>query len=210
MTKRERFMNFIANKPVDRVPVALFHHFLTPDLFFTGLDNPEAFEANIEGHRKAREIFDPDVIKIMNDSLMVLPLDTSFVTCAADLRKLTPPMPGSAFFEKTKELTKRCAAVYEGSDAPIYATGFSPSMVLRTSLANGFEVNLPLKYKPRLVEFLEEDPDSVVAGLELISTSIKALNEMLIRTAFISPSTINAIMYPRISTASTSLPPKRQ
>ena len=30
MTKRERFMNFLENKPVDRVPVAFFHHFCPP------------------------------------------------------------------------------------------------------------------------------------------------------------------------------------
>ena len=28
MTKHERFLNVLANKPVDRVPVAFFHHFL--------------------------------------------------------------------------------------------------------------------------------------------------------------------------------------
>lgn len=27
MTKRERMRNVLANKPVDRVPVAFFHHF---------------------------------------------------------------------------------------------------------------------------------------------------------------------------------------
>ena len=30
MTKRERFMNFLENNPVDRVPVAFFHHFCPP------------------------------------------------------------------------------------------------------------------------------------------------------------------------------------
>ena len=28
MTKRERFQLFLDNKPVDRVPVAFFHHFI--------------------------------------------------------------------------------------------------------------------------------------------------------------------------------------
>jgi len=180
MTKRERFMNFLANKPVDRVPVALFHHFVGIDMWFKGLESEEAFEANIEGHRKSRDVFDPDVIKIMNDSLMIMPLDTSFVEKPSDLRNIKPPMPGSAFFEKSKELTQRSVAIYEGSDAPIYATGFSPVMILRTSLS-GLDLGSALTKKPLLVEFLEEDPESVVAGLEIIGESIKALNEMLIK-----------------------------
>ena len=31
MTKRERFLAFLSNKPVDRVPVAFFHHFCRPE-----------------------------------------------------------------------------------------------------------------------------------------------------------------------------------
>ena len=122
MTKRERFMNFLANKPVDRVPVAFFHHFCSENEWFKGLENEAIFEKNIEGHRKAREIFDPDVIKIMNDSLMIMPLDTSFVKTPADLRKIQPPAMDSAFVKKTRELTLRAMEFYAGSDAPVYVT----------------------------------------------------------------------------------------
>ena len=134
MTKRERFMKFLANEPVDRVPVAFFHHFCGPDLMEKGLELPEAFERNIEGHREALAVFDPDVIKVMNDSLMVLPLDTSFVEKPSDLRKIQPPSVNSLFGKKTKELTQRVMEIYEGKDAPIYATGFSAIRVLRGSL----------------------------------------------------------------------------
>lgn len=91
MTKRERFMNFLANKPVDRVPVALFHHFTDIPMWFKGLESEEAFEANIIGHKKSRDVFDPDVIKVMNDSLMMMPCDMSFVESASDLRSIQPP-----------------------------------------------------------------------------------------------------------------------
>ncbi|MEA4955323.1 MAG: uroporphyrinogen decarboxylase family protein [Pseudoflavonifractor sp.] len=180
MTKRERFMKFLANEPVDRVPVAFFHHFCNADEWFKGLESEEVFEKNIEGHRKSREVFDPDVIKIMNDSLMIMPLDTSFVEKASDLRRIQPPTMDSEFMKKTKELTQRSRAIYAGSDAPIYATGFSPAMIIRTSLSNGLDLGVNVE-KPRLVEFLEEDPDSVVASLDIIAETIMALNEMLIK-----------------------------
>lgn len=178
MTKRERFEKFLANEPVDRVPVAFFHHFTTEQEWLTGLTDEAAFEKNIEGHRKAREVFDPDVIKIMNDTLMIMPVDASFVQTPADLRKLQPPMPGSAFFEKSKELTKRVVAIYEGSDAPIYITAFSPCIILRTALS-GMDVGTEVAHS-RLYSFLEEDPESVMAGLDIIADSVNALNKMLL------------------------------
>ena len=178
MTKRERFEKFLANEPVDRVPVAFFHHFTTEQEWLTGLTNEAAFEKNIEGHRTARAKFDPDVIKIMNDTLMIMPVDTSFVKTPADLRKIQPPMPGSAFFEKSKELTKRVVAIYEGSDAPIYITAFSPCIILRNSIS-GMDIGTEVAHS-KLYSFLEEDPDSVMAALDIIADSVNALNKMLL------------------------------
>jgi len=177
MTKRERFLNFLANKPVDRAPVAFFHHFCDHSEWLKGLKNEAIFEKNIEGHRKSRAVFDPDVIKIMNDSLMIMTVDTSFVEQASDLRKIRPIDMNSPFVQKTKELTLRSKAFYEGSDAPIYCTGFSPVMVLRTSLGG-----LALTgQKHVLLEYLEEDPESVMAGLDIVAESIMKLNEMLVK-----------------------------
>ena len=175
MTKRERFMNFLSNKPVDRVPVAFFHHFTASDEWGKGLVDEDIFRRNIEGHRTALERFDPDVIKIMNDSLMIMPLDTSFVKTAADLRNIQPPTPDSPYGRKTRELTERSMAIYAGNEAFIYATGFSPLMVLKTSLDPGDQPD------PRLPRFLQEDPESVMAALDILAKAIMDLNEMLIK-----------------------------
>lgn len=175
MTKRERFMKFLAGEPVDRVPVAFFHHFCGPSEWFRGLENEEIFQKNIDGHRKALEVFDPDVIKIMNDSLMIMPLDTSFVEKPSDLRKIQPPTVDSPYGRKTRELTMKVKEIYAGKDAPIYATGFSPIMVLKSSI-DGLEFA-----NPRLPKMLEEDPESVVAALNILADAIMDLNEMLIK-----------------------------
>mgnify|MGYP003302963242 CR=1 FL=1 len=52
--------------------------------------NSAAFEKNIIEHKHARKVFDPDVIKIMNDTLMMMPVDLSIIKEAADLRKIKP------------------------------------------------------------------------------------------------------------------------
>lgn len=177
MTKRERFANFLANKPVDRVPVAFFHHFCGKDEWFKGLESEAAFEKNIEGHRKSRAVFDPDVVKVMNDSLMLMPVDMSFVQRAPDLRKIQPPAKNSKFMEKTRELTLRVLEIYADSDAPKYVTGFSPLMVLRSGLHEIFHS----EKKSRVVEYLEEDAASVTAALDILAETIMALNEMLVQ-----------------------------
>ena len=177
MTKRERFEHFLRNEPVDRAPVAFFHHFTGPDKWFKGLEDEEAFEKNIEGHRIARKIFDPDVIKVMNDTLMIMPVDVSFVKKAEDLKKMEPPVHGSAFFEKSKELTRRVLEFYKDSDAPTYFTGFSPCLILRQGLQRADIPTEPGKTK--LQTLIEEDKDAILEALDRIADSVIALDREL-------------------------------
>lgn len=180
MTKRERFLNFLENKPVDRVPVAFFRHFSPVDEWFRGLESEEIFQKNIESHRTSRKVFDPDIVKIMNDSLMFMPVDTSFVEKPSDLRKIEPPTYGSPWFEKSRELTDRVLDIYADSDAPSFATGFAPFHLLRTSLSGLLRDVVP-EGKPKMVSFLEEDPESVVEAFKIMGESIKSLNTMLVK-----------------------------
>ena len=178
MDKRERFLNFLQNKPVDRVPVAIFHHFTTYDEWLEGLARPEVFEKNILGHKKSRDVFDPDVVKVMNDSLMIMEVDVSGVKTARDLAKIVPPAMDSAWMVKTKELTLRSLEYYKDSEAPKYVTGFSPFMVLRNSFSRCFRGR---DYRTMLLNYLEEDPDAFLKGLDIIGDTIMALHEMLVK-----------------------------
>ncbi len=178
MTRRERFLAFLNNQPVDRVPVAFFHHFCRPGDFNQGLVNDEAFERNVEGHRLARQVYDPDVAKVMTDTLMLMPVDFSFVEKASDLRKIEPPAMNSKFVAKTIELTKRVREIYADSDAPLYATSFSPFTVMRFGLSdkgmlgNGGD-------EARFRSLMAEDPDSVAAALDILGERIAELNDAL-------------------------------
>ena len=181
MTKHERFLNVLANKPVDRVPVAFFHHFLEDWTDFgKGIEDDEVFEKNIEGHRIARKLFDPDVAKVMNDSLMLMPVEASFVKTAADLRKIEPLSSGSGFMKRTLELTKRVREIYADSDAPVYATSFSPTLVLRSALPEGRRPGLG---GPETVikRFIKEDPEALGEACKTVSEGIMELNRLLIK-----------------------------
>ena len=133
--------------------------------------NSVAFEKNIIEHKNARKIFDPDVIKIMNDTLMMMPVDLSFIKEAADLRKIKSFSMDSKFVRKSIELTKRSLECFEGSDAPIYTTAFSPSYTLRWVMRDREE---------DLLQFIEEDPESLVIALKSIAKSLIEFNRILI------------------------------
>lgn len=179
MTRKERFSAFLNNRPVDRVPVAIFHHFCKPRDFGKGVTDRAAFERNIEGHRLARKVFDPDVAKVMNDTLMLLPLDCSFAEKASDLRKIEPVSMDSEFVSRTRELTKRVREIYGDTDAPLYGTSFSPYTVLRFSLSgkgmlgNGGDEH-------RFKQYMAEDPEAVSDALDILGQRIMELNRMLI------------------------------
>ena len=153
------------------MPVLLFHHFCNEKDWDQGLVNSAAFEQNIIEHKNARKVFDPDVIKIMNDTLMMMPVDLSIIKEAADLRKIKPFPMGANFVKKSVELTKRSLECFEGSDAPIYTTAFSPSYTLRWFMRDREE---------DLLQFIEEDPGSLAIALKSIAESLIEFNRVLI------------------------------
>ena len=177
MTNKERIMKVLRNEPVDRVPVAFFHHFTETKYWNKGLQYPEALEQNIEGHRPALEKFVPDVAKVMNDTLMMLSMDLSFVKEVKDLYKIQKPRLDEPFAKAQIYLTNKVMEIYKDLDAPIYVTGFSATWTLRNALAKGsplFGTDESLMEK-----FMEEDPEAIKYALETISDGIIELNSYL-------------------------------
>lgn len=138
MNKRDRIEKFLKNEEVDRVPVAFYHHFLDERMLYNmnqGLTKPDVFEKNIEGHRTALKKFDPDLIKIMNDSLMIMPLEMGKVKRTDDLENVKPQGVNSLWQKKSLELASRVKEIYAGNEAPILFTSFAPAYILRTNFA---------------------------------------------------------------------------
>ncbi len=164
-------MNVLENKPVDYVPLLLFHHFCDEKDWDQGLVNSAAFEKNIIEHANARKVFDPDVIKIMNDTLMMMPIDVSSIRTAKDLRQIRPFCMDCEFVKKSVELTKRSLECFEGSDALAYTTAFSPSYTLRWFMRDREE---------DLLKYIEEDPKSLAIALDTIAKSLIEFNNILV------------------------------
>lgn len=179
MTKRERFQRVLANEPVDRVPVAFFHHFTEMKDWNKGVTDRDAFERNVVGHAKALEKFNPDIIKVMNDTLMLMPMDVSFVKTADDLYKVQGIDLNGEYMARQVELTKRAIEIYKDkSDAPILVTPFSATQTLRNALSTEF---FSVGNNEQLFKnLMEENPEAIADCLMRMSKGIAEMNKVLL------------------------------
>ena len=126
-TKKELVLNALHNEEVDRIPVGFWFHFLEFDEFEGGLSNPEILKKNLEGHRKFKESFDPDFVKIMTDGFFYLPYDFTNIKKVEDLKQLKLTEQNKVFVEKNVELVKGVREVF-GEDIPKQCIAFWKSL----------------------------------------------------------------------------------
>ncbi len=168
-SKRELVLKAFHNEETERIPVGFWHHFLS-DNFNGGLEDPKLYEKNIAGHKKFKEEFDPDFVKIMTDGFFFLPYDYTGIKTAADLKKLRPLERNHPWFEKNAELAKDVRAIY-GEDILLFFNVFAPL----TQLGNGLLQENPGAKGNKVLEFLKEDPQAVSGALNLIARDIDIL-----------------------------------
>lgn len=163
-TKKELVLKAFHNEKTERVPVGFWFHFLEGDEFNATLQRPELLRKNLEGHRKFKETFDPDFVKIMTDGLFNLPIDFSGIEKAADLRSLKPLAAEHPFYEKNEELVKGVRKIF-GEDILLFFNEFSPFNQLLSGLGT---VGRPVGLQ-RLKEFLEKDGGAVAYALDVLA-----------------------------------------
>jgi len=172
MNKRERVLNAFNNKPVDRVPMGFWFHFLPGDKLYTGLDEPEIMVKNIEGHQKYHDAFDMDFVKVMTDGLFYRPLDTyPEIKEAADYYKVQPLPADHPFFTESQKHAKAIRKMF-GPDIMIFYNICSPLNCL-TKVAFGSSV---LKKQP---EILTEDPEAFRHACNAIGEDMVRLTKLI-------------------------------
>lgn len=175
--KRELVLKAFHNEKTDRIPVGFWFHFLEGDEFNATLQRPELLQKNLEGHRKFKEAFDPDFVKIMTDGLFNLPYDFSGVKTAEDLKKLEVLSGDHPFFEKNEELVKGVREIF-GEDTLLFFNEFSPFNQLLSGLA--VAGNRPLGLK-RLKTFLAQDGKAVAYALDVLAESLNILTRRVVK-----------------------------
>ena len=178
MNKRERFENFLSNKPVDRVPVGFWHHYMGFDRMNRGFFENDTFEENVAGHLKSKAVFDPDIVKIMTDSLMIMPIDCSKIEKTSDLYNIEPFALDSPYVKKSIELAQRVRDMYK-EDVPVFMTGFTPLFPLRCALKPE-PLNVMCRDNGKFFDYLNEDPAAVAAALDILGKRIMEFHKLLI------------------------------
>ncbi|MDO5037581.1 MAG: uroporphyrinogen decarboxylase family protein [Tissierellia bacterium] len=183
MNKRQRFIHYLNNEPVDRVPLAFYHHFLGPKMLYNmnqGLSSQKAYQANIEGHRRAREAFDPDMVKIMNDSLMIMPLEGAQVKRPQDLSRVLPQTKDSRWTDLSIHLAQEVKKIYSDSQAPVFYTSFGPAYILRSNLARigNLMAGSPF-FEKRILRFMAEDKEAMKDLVMRVSEAVIEINQRL-------------------------------
>lgn len=171
ISKRERILNALHNKPVDRVPVGFWFHFLPPHEFFHGLEKPELIEQSIAAHKKFIEDTDPDFIKIISDGYFLYPNEVyKELKSAADLRKIKPLGKAHPWIQGQVKLTKAVVDFSQGASA--FYNVFSPATLLRFAITD-----------ERFFEYFSEDPEAVAYALDVIAQDNADLSKLVIEEA---------------------------
>ena len=166
-SKKELVLRAFHNVETERVPVGFWFHFLNPENFLAGLENPDLLEENLAGQKAYKEAFDPDFVKIMTDGYFLVPVELPEIKSASDLRKIKPVAKNHPIYEKYVELVSRVRALY-GDDILQFVNIFSPLyhllMLQQTPYAE-WNVN----------DWLAEDPEAVAYALDVIADALVEL-----------------------------------
>lgn len=168
-TKKELVLKVFHNEETERIPVLFTHHYLAEDELNDGMNRPELLQKNLDGAREFKELFDPDIVKIMTDGFFFLPYDYSEIRTAADLKKIKPLDENNIWFEKSMELVKSYREIY-GDDVLIFFNIFAPLTQLRDGVKRYLAVG-NINRDP-VLEFLTEDASAVAGALDVIADDI--------------------------------------
>jgi uroporphyrinogen decarboxylase len=162
MTNKERLFNVFNNRPVDRVPVGFWFHFLPNEVMDDALEKPELAKKNIDGHKAFIDAFHPDFVKIMSDGYFHYPIGK------ADLNNIQVCDKNSTWVKAQVELVKSVVSLQK--DMAYFYNVFSPLGSLLHFL--GDEI---------FYRYLAQEPEAVCKALNDISLGLLALAEQVIR-----------------------------
>lgn len=169
MLKRERILNAFNNKPVDRVPVGFWFHFLQEEELYQGLEKPELIEKSIESHKKFIKAVDPDFVKIMSDGYFLYPSEVyKNLNRAEDLRNIKPLGKDHQWIQGQLRLAKTIVSFL--GDTSAFYNIFAPTTLLRLAISN-----------EKFIRFFREDVDSVTYALDIIAQDVATLSELVIK-----------------------------
>ncbi|MDR1298041.1 MAG: uroporphyrinogen decarboxylase [Deltaproteobacteria bacterium] len=157
--------NVINNKPVDRVPVGFWFHFLDDAETGDAGEDPAIARRNFEGHRRYIEAFKPDLVKIMSDGFFFYPVPGGgrTLTGPSSLERIRPVGADHPWIKAQVELVRKVRELKR--DTFYFYNVFSPLTTLRFMLGRG-----------RLVEYLNTERQLVLPALDRMREGLSCLS----------------------------------
>ncbi|ETA81619.1 uroporphyrinogen decarboxylase family protein [Youngiibacter fragilis] len=173
MSKRQLVSDAFNNRPVERVPVGFWFHFVDGDDFSKGLEYPSVIQKNIEGHIRFYNGFKPDFVKLMSDGFFNYPNPLlADVKDAAVLKSIKPVGGSHPWIRKQVELVKTLTETFGGEVLTFYNI-FAPATYFKfLQTSNGNEL---------LGKLIREDSEAVRHALDVIGEDLASLADLLIK-----------------------------
>ena len=169
MTNKERLFNVFNNRPVDRVPVGFWFHFLPNEVMDDALDKPELARKNIDGHKAFIDAFHPDFVKIMSDGYFHYPVGKrDDFRSPEDLGKIQVCDANHPWVKAQGEIVKSVVSLQK--DTAYFYNIFSPLGSLQWFLGDG-----------DFYRFFAREPEAVSGALNEMTRGLLALTEQVLR-----------------------------
>lgn len=178
-SKKEWVLKAFKGERVDKVPVGFWYHFLAEEEFGQGLDNPELFKKNLQGHQKFIKEVDPDFIKLMSDGFFTYPneLIHTNVTSIQELANISSIGENHPWFDQQVQLVKAIKESFTEDIVAIYNV-FSPVTYLKWQLSGQVAHGDGI-----IARFLQEDAQTLKKVLNVIAGDIATLTRKIIAEA---------------------------
>ena len=133
-SKKELVLAAMDNKPVDRVPVGFWFHFLGDEIHSDSFQHPELIEQLYAGQTKYIETAKPDFVKIMTDGFFPYENRTAFnLKSAADFKRIQPLADDDPWFTTQIAYAKRLTSKY-GNDVAMFYNLFCAGTTVKFML----------------------------------------------------------------------------
>lgn len=172
-TKRELVKAALDCKPVDRVPVGFWHHFLADQRHADALADHSAWVDNLAGHDRFYKSWKPDFVKIMTDGFFLYPHDQLHdLKSIRDAKDIKPLGRDSEWIEKQVELCSILTERY-GKEVMVFYNLFAPTRCIEFQQTGS-------DAKTVITRFMKEDPEVLKEVMAVLTEDIATLAKAVI------------------------------
>lgn len=172
-TKRELVKAALDCKPVNRVPVGFWHHFLADQRHADALAHHSAWVDNLAGHDRFYKSWKPDFVKIMTDGFFLYPHEQLHdLKSIRDAENIKPLGRDSEWIQKQVEL---CGILTEryGKEVMVFYNLFAPTRCIEFQQTGS-------DAKTVITRFMKEDPEALKEVMAVLTEDIATLAKAVI------------------------------